>query len=1462
MSLDRRDNPGEANPHRPNVPESVRNISSDLYYFLQEQASTLRQNHELSQAGDSTTPWEHMTYVDNDPRFSLGSVGRFVHPTYGLITARYVQFSDMDSTIFPGSPVGIDENIQEFQWLVTNKFGRSNPNLVQGVSAAYTIPKQGQYGWIIVNGVAVQTIGFGGDKPDQFTSLSWAATGVVGPVSDSIALGRLFGKDITQDGLAWILPGGSVYIDVLSLQEAKLNGISGDTSAVDERLFRLEQAFKGISYTVDVKLNESDIKLAQQNEMVNRTAEMISRRIAAIDVDGIKVDISDQVNLVANYANRARVDSENASAAALTSFTQLSASNIFSRTASIRADEAGYYADSATTSANAAETSRNAADTSAAASATSASNAAVSETNAGTSATSAQNSATSASTSAGTATTQAGIATTQAGNAATSAGNASTSASQASTSATNAAGSASTAASSAGTATSAATTATTQAGIATTQAGTATTQAGNAATSATNAGTYASNASTSAGQASTSATNAGTSATNAANSASAANTSSVNAASSATTATTQAGVATTQAGNAATSATAAAGSATTATNQATAASTSASNAATSATAAGTSASSANTSATNAATSATTATTQATNAANSATTASTQASNASTSASNASTSATAAGVSAGAASTSQTAAATSATSAGTAATTAQTATSRIQQLGFADGALYYLITPTPTVRETYVAVANEGTVLQTTSGTLYVQPLYSIAIESGRTYRAAIRFKNTVASVASMGFQVRNAAGTALGTIILGGANFASPTVFTTYSLDQTYAQIIAAYPTAATISAFMYANSTESDGAKTAQISWIRLDDVTDTLAAASSASAAATSASSAATQASNAGTSATAAQTSATNASTSAGNSSASATSASTSASTATTQATNAGTSATNAGTSATNAASSATTAATQASNSSVSAGNAATSATAASTSATSASNSATAASTSASIAASASSGSLNPNPNFSDWTGTLPSKWITFAGSVTKVTGLNGIGNGVEQSVAAGGVAGFQCDGFANNMKINNGTTVFIDWDVLLVSGTLQGGYIAVGIYDSSGTQLGGFTLYELSATLDVTGVAPGAGTTGRMYSYRKQFLVNNASAAYIGFYVETGNSSNGTTTAKTLRWYTARIRVVDALVEAAVATNSSAIVDLQGRVATADFDVTTVAGSATAALRLSSTSGGVTSSRVALEAEEIQLYNSVEGTRTLALKVVGGNTIVTGDLDAGKGVRVGTLRIPVALQSFQILCADGDTVSFGTDLGRIPKLLFDSTGAAPKAATETYDIKATSLTSSGFTMYAKIMTASSPSTATTAAGTDAGSGVTPRWQAQKPAAADSSTGYYTFSVTLNVVFSGFVSGEPNSATGYAAVDCYVRPSGGAWTSIGSLSQNFYASANGTLSKTLSGALYYANTIGIDASLTEFGVLASSGTITAFGGVTYPVQSTSGTSSATPSGQKIVVTVIPQNS
>lgn len=197
-------NKHETNPFRPDLPESITGISPDLYDFLRELAETLREQHNLTQAGDTTFSWEVLTQVDLKRRYNVGSLGRFYHPTYGVIHARYCRISGMRNTEWLGAPVGIRTDGDPLKWAVTNDFTKSTPDLVVGLGGWYVLPPDDSYGWVIVNGVNIQAVAMRKrTNIAQFDKFVWGAND---RIADAAAVeGKVFGSILgVSDGITEI----------------------------------------------------------------------------------------------------------------------------------------------------------------------------------------------------------------------------------------------------------------------------------------------------------------------------------------------------------------------------------------------------------------------------------------------------------------------------------------------------------------------------------------------------------------------------------------------------------------------------------------------------------------------------------------------------------------------------------------------------------------------------------------------------------------------------------------------------------------------------------------------------------------------------------------------------------------------------------------------------------------------------------------------------------------------------------------------------------------------------------------------------------------------------------------------------------------------------------------------------------------------------------------------------------
>jgi hypothetical protein len=203
----------EANPYPASVPRSIASVSADLYGFLRQLVEPLREQHDSAQAGDSSFPWDLLNQNTAQQQYHLGSQGRFVHPDYGLIQARYCQFLNPNGVAWTGSPVGYVKGM-DFSWKVSNDLAQSAIKLVTGVQAAYETALNNHYGWIIQRGVNTQTLQFhGASAPPDGTKLSWYGTGLAeAGASDFFATVIHGASAISLGGSLWELPPATVLI--------------------------------------------------------------------------------------------------------------------------------------------------------------------------------------------------------------------------------------------------------------------------------------------------------------------------------------------------------------------------------------------------------------------------------------------------------------------------------------------------------------------------------------------------------------------------------------------------------------------------------------------------------------------------------------------------------------------------------------------------------------------------------------------------------------------------------------------------------------------------------------------------------------------------------------------------------------------------------------------------------------------------------------------------------------------------------------------------------------------------------------------------------------------------------------------------------------------------------------------------------------------------------------------------
>ena len=277
--------------------------------------------------------------------------------------------------------------------------------------------------------------------------------------------------------------------------------------------------------------------------------------------------------------------------------------------------------------------------------------------------------------------------------------------------------------------------------------------------------------------------------------------------------------------------------------------------------------------------------------------------------------------------------------------------------------------------------------------------------------------------------------------------------------------------------------------------------------------------------------------------------------------------------------------------------------------------------------------------------------------------------------------------------------------------------------------------------------------------------------------------------------------------------------------------------------------------------------------------DGTgRQQVFTVQGVDVVFNGAIYSDKGVYLGAgvNKWPLGLASKDFLLADGDTLTYGVPLPATPNFVFDYSGAAPLAAGETYNFYADGATTTSAVMRFKISTPGA-TTAYTKGPTNTDTGGTPKFVLSKGADPDANSNLYVFTVQITHTFTVTSQMQNNPIELQVVVPVYSKKAG-VFTYEGSVEIAGSTSYATTGSKTW--IFDGAASIVLQSAPTDFGIhnatsatftwydslgndytISVSPTVSRFTSVAWSTTSASGTRSATPSGQKCIVKVIPKN-
>lgn len=320
------------------------------------------------------------------------------------------------------------------------------------------------------------------------------------------------------------------------------------------------------------------------------------------------------------------------------------------------------------------------------------------------------------------------------------------------------------------------------------------------------------------------------------------------------------------------------------------------------------------------------------------------------------------------------------------------------------------------------------------------------------------------------------------------------------------------------------------------------------------------------------------------------------------------------------------------------------------------------------------------------------------------------------------------------------------------------------------------------------------------------------------------------------------------------------ASVTTNASAITAVDGKL-TASYGVTVDGNGRIASMKL--LSDGTTSS-VKFKTDTFQIYNNV--TDVAVFDVTGSQIRMVADLNVAAGITVGSARLKVGLESIRKTGADGAAITWanGSSIGNIPEYVLDLSSLDALASGEQYSVYLTSVTATGATVYAKIVTPGATSTVTQTTDAAGGGGAPTRVMA-KTDNADAYDGVYNFrvigTVTVTSAYEGELSAYVNS--GLCTISTWFNDGGG-WDEGPSIEVVYFtigADEAGAQAFDVTAAINWGNAIGAGGTY-DFGVTADSGgTVTDLHTVSYIKQTSTGLRTASPNSETVKITAFPRN-
>lgn len=279
----------ERNPYRAHLGDDPTQINEDL----KEQQRILREQHDKTQAGDTTFDYGLLLKSYPNQEFTLGSLGRFFHDDFGLIQARFVKFAKMVESEWPGQPVGRlgKKTTTQVDWVVTNDFELSGSDLAMGFSFQLDKPEDGYYGWVVVDGCNPLPIQPGSEViPPQDAPYVWTQTATISVDEPGKVVGRRWGN---HQGFS--LPAGSFYIRLENESPAsraeQINQILEPVQEAVEEIKESDLETADKIAAIEAALADLDSADEALSRLITNTSKTLAREIQAIRNSTVIIDI-------------------------------------------------------------------------------------------------------------------------------------------------------------------------------------------------------------------------------------------------------------------------------------------------------------------------------------------------------------------------------------------------------------------------------------------------------------------------------------------------------------------------------------------------------------------------------------------------------------------------------------------------------------------------------------------------------------------------------------------------------------------------------------------------------------------------------------------------------------------------------------------------------------------------------------------------------------------------------------------------------------------------------------------------------------------------------------------------------------------------------------------------------------------------------------------------------------------